>query len=171
MDQRNDDQFFGYIDSNYENMHINASRLAKGKAAPKFSNYENFSGGKTSLIDLKGKYVYIDVWATWCAPCIAEIPSLKALEAEFENKNLEFVSISVDRLEVHDAWRQMVKDKNLGGIQLFADNSFNSTFITEFGINAIPRFILLDPNGNIFDADAARPSDPKLKELLNSLEL
>jgi len=169
MDTRNDEMFFGYIESNYEKMHANVVRFAKGKASPKFVNYENIKGGTTSLDDLKGKYVYLDIWATWCAPCKAEIPHLKALEKEFHGKNIEFVSISVDKPEAHKTWVKMVKDEALSGIQLFADKDFESDFIAEYGINAIPRFILLDPNGNIVDSDADRPSNPKLKELLLEL--
>jgi thiol-disulfide isomerase/thioredoxin len=169
MDARNDAMFFGYIESNYEKMHEDAVRLAKGKVSPVFSNYENFNGGTTSLNDLKGKYVYIDVWATWCAPCKAEIPSLKALEKEFYGKNIEFESISVDKPTAYETWKQMVEQESLGGIQLFADNNFDSEFIKAYGISAIPRFILIDPNGNIVDGDAARPSNPKLKELFVKL--
>ncbi|MFK8059036.1 MAG: TlpA family protein disulfide reductase [Polaribacter sp.] len=76
--------------------------LASGSPSPKFNGYENNAGGKTSLEDLKGKYVYIDVWATWCGPCIAEIPSLKKVEKDFHNKNIEFVSISIDRMKDHE---------------------------------------------------------------------
>jgi len=63
----------------------------------------------------------------------------------------------------------MVKDMDLKGIQLFSDYNFDSEFITQYGINAIPRFILLDPEGNIVDADADRPSNPKLRELFLEL--
>ena len=63
--------------------------------APNF-NLPNQNGETISLSDLKGKYVYIDVWATWCGPCIAEIPSLKKVEKLYHNKNIEFVSISID---------------------------------------------------------------------------
>lgn len=169
MDARNDEMFFGYIESNYEAMHETLTRLGKGKASPMFANYENFKGGKTSLADLKGKYVYIDVWATWCAPCKAEIPALKALEKEFMGKNIQFVSISVDKPEAHETWKKMVADEQLSGIQLYADNNFESQFILDYGINAIPRFILIDGAGNIVDADAPRPSDPKIKELFTEL--
>lgn len=169
MDARNDEMFFGYIESNYESMHETLTRLGKGKASPVFTNYENFNGGKTSLADLKGKYVYIDIWATWCAPCKAEIPFLKALEKEYVGKNIQFVSISVDKPEAHETWKNMVAAEQLGGIQLYADNNFESQFILDYGINAIPRFILIDTEGNIVDANAPRPSDPKLKELFAEL--
>ena len=67
--------------------------LPKGAPSPSFVDYENYNGGKTSLADLKGKYVYIDVWATWCGPCKAEIPSLKKIEKEYHGKNIAFVSV------------------------------------------------------------------------------
>ncbi len=169
MDTRNDEMFFGYIASNYEKMHENMVRFSKGKISPTFTNYENSNGGTTSLSDLKGKYVYIDVWATWCAPCKKEIPYLKELEKDFHGKNIEFVSISVDKQAAHETWVQMIKDEGLSGVQLFADNNFESEFIAEYGINSIPRFILLDPEGNIVDADAERPSNPKLRELFSEL--
>src|SRR5690606_5126123 len=57
--------------------------LPKGSPSPVFNDYENYNGSKTSLSDLKGKYVYVDVWATWCGPCKVEIPSLKRLESEY----------------------------------------------------------------------------------------
>jgi len=169
MDSRNDKSFFNYIASNYEMNHKNMVRFAKGKKSPIFKNYENYNGGKTSLSDLKGKYVYIDVWATWCNPCKAEIPYLKTLEKEFHGTNIEFVSISVDKPNAYENWKTMVKTENLEGIQLFADNNFDSDFIVEYGINSIPRFILIDPEGNIVDANADRPSNPKLRELFIEL--
>lgn len=76
------------------------------KPSPIFENFENIKGGTTSLKDLKGKYVYIDVWATWCGPCKAEIPHLKSLEEKYQGKNIVFVSISVDSKEDHDAWQK-----------------------------------------------------------------
>ncbi|WP_040278006.1 TlpA family protein disulfide reductase [Psychroserpens damuponensis] len=140
--------------------------LIKGKPSPQFVNYENHKGGDLSLTDLKGKYVYVDVWATWCGPCIREIPSLKEVEKQFHGQNVEFVSTSIDQAKDHDKWVSMVKDKDLGGVQLMADRDWSSQFVREYGIQGIPRFILIDPNGNIVSADAPRPSDPKLVELL-----
>ncbi|MCG1034778.1 TlpA family protein disulfide reductase [Polaribacter sargassicola] len=145
--------------------------LAKGNPSPKFIDYENNAGGTTSLDDLKGKYVYIDVWATWCGPCIAEVPSLKKLEKEYHDKNIEFMSISIDKEKDHEKWQKMIVDKELKGIQLFADNNWESKFVEDYMIKGIPRFILIDPKGNIINANAPRPSDEKLVKTFESLEL
>lgn len=155
------------------------SALPKGAASPSFIGYENYAGGNMSLSDLKGKYVYLDIWATWCGPCKREIPSLKKIEKQFEGKNIEFVSISVDEgrgykgdmAAAYEGWKKMIKDKDLGGIQLMADNGFKSEFIQAYQIRGIPRFILIDPQGNIVNADAPRPSNPQLVELFNSLDI
>ena len=132
-------------------------------------NYENHKGGTTKLEDLRGKYVYIDVWATWCGPCIAEIPHMKRVEQQFHGKNIEFVGISIDTKKDYEKWKKFVVTKELAGIQLFADNDWNSDFVKAYGINGIPRFILIDPQGNIVDANAERPSSPALTTQLEKL--
>jgi thiol-disulfide isomerase/thioredoxin len=139
-----------------------------GSSSPTFK-YENHKGGFTSLEDLKGKYVYIDVWATWCGPCRQEIPFLQKTEEAYHGKNIEFVSISVDEQKNHDKWKTFVTDKNLGGIQLLADKDWKSDFVQGYKINGIPRFILISPEGKIVNADAPRPSSPELVTLLDSL--
>jgi len=63
----------------------------------------------------------------------------------------------------------MVNDKALGGVQLFADNDWKSKFVQDYAIEGIPRFILIDPEGNIVTADAPRPSNPKLVDLFEEL--
>ena len=136
--------------------------------APSF-DYENHAGGKTKLEDLRGKYVYIDVWATWCGPCRAEIPSLQKIEEKYHDKKIAFVSISVDEQKDYEKWKKFVVEKQLGGIQLYADKNWMSDFIKAFGINSIPRFILIDPTGKVVNADADRPSNPKLQEQLDAL--
>ncbi|MFD0760954.1 TlpA family protein disulfide reductase [Lutibacter aestuarii] len=145
--------------------------VAKGQPSPKFENYENYAGGTTSLDDLKGKFVYVDVWATWCGPCKAEIPYLKEVEAKYHDKNIEFVSISIDKAADHDKWKTMVEEKELKGVQLFADNDWNSQFVKDYLIKGIPRFILIDTEGNIVSSNAPRPSSPKLISLFNELNI
>ncbi len=141
-------------------------KLAKGNPSPIFENYENYKGGTTSLKDFKGKFVYVDVWATWCGPCKQQIPFMKKIEEKYhKNRKIAFVSISIDDLKKKEAWKKMVKEKEMAGVQLFANNSWDSEFVKSYGINGIPRFLLIDPLGNIVDADAPRPSDPRLIEL------
>lgn len=183
-EKRNVDMFQNSILTSYKSYKKQTeARLAQfakftGKPAPKF-DFENHKGGKTSLKDLQGKYVYIDVWATWCGPCIREIPSLQKVEKQYHDKNIEFVSISVDNgrgyqnnvAAAKEGWRKMVTDKSLGGTQLLSDKGWKADFIQTLEINSIPRFILIGPNGNIVNADAPRPSSPKLIALFNELKI
>ncbi len=149
------------------NTTIEANKM-KGKPSPKF-DYENQKGGTTSLDSFKGKYVYIDVWATWCGPCRREIPYLKKIEEKYHGKKIEFVSISIDENKDHDKWKTFVDAQQLGGTQLIAENAWKSAFTQAYGIDSIPRFILIDPNGNVVESNAKRPSDPALQEQLDKL--
>jgi len=143
--------------------------LPKGSKSPTFDNYENHKGGTTSLSDLKGKYVYVDVWATWCGPCKREIPFLLELDKDYHGKEIAFVSISIDEEKNYEAWRTMVTEKELGGYQLIADNDWRSKFVEDYGIKGIPRFLLIDAEGNIINSDAPRPSSKKIRETLDGL--
>jgi thiol-disulfide isomerase/thioredoxin len=151
----------------YENL-LKATSL-HGKPSPDF-NFENYKGGTSKLADFKGKYIYVDVWATWCGPCKAEIPSLKKVEEAFHDSNIAFVSISVDKAKDHDKWKTFVNEKGLTGVQLFADKDWSSDFVTGYFVKGIPRFILIDPNGLVLNANAPRPSDPALVEILKGLK-
>ena len=150
--------------------------FAKGTPSPIFTNYENHNGKTSSLSDFKGKYVYIDIWATWCGPCKVEIPYLKKLESKYHDRNIEFVSISVDddrrsgtMEKAHADWKIMVAEKELTGVQLFTGKGWEADFVKNYKVSGIPRFILIDPNGDIVDADAPRPSSKKLIALLDEL--
>jgi len=166
-------QLFEYLQNNY----TSSIKLKKGSPAPTFENYIAVNGEKKSLSSYKGKYVYIDVWATWCGPCIKEIRPLQNLEKEYHKKNIAFVSISIDESRrnggsweaTETKWRKFIKDKQMSGIQLWSGK--DQRFQQEYQITGIPRFILIDPQGNIVNANAPRPSDPELKTLLNSLKI
>ncbi len=145
--------------------------VSPGNQSPKFVNYENYKGGKTSLDDLKGKYVYIDVWATWCGPCKYEVPYLIELDKKYKGRNITFLSISIDKAKDHDKWKKMIEEKGMGGVQLFADNDWKSKFVRDYLINGIPHFILIDPEGKIVKYSAPRPSDKKLIDLLDKLKI
>lgn len=158
--------FNEYVAEEYES--VAKMKKLNGKPSPDF-DYENHKGGKTKLSDLKGKYVYIDLWATWCGPCRAEIPYLQKIEEKYHGKNIEFVSISIDATRDHEKWQKFVTDKKLGGTQLIADNDWKSAFVTSYNVLGIPRFILIDPNGNIVSSDAERPSSPALQTQLDAI--
>ena len=131
-------------------------------------NYENFEGGRTSLKDLSGKIVYIDVWATWCGPCIKEMPSLKELVGHYKGKDIEFVSISIDSEKDYEKWRKMVPEKDVGGIQLYDSEGLNSSFMKSFSVGLIPRFMMIDREGKIITAHAPRPSSENIKAFIDS---
>ncbi|MGG7035017.1 MAG: TlpA family protein disulfide reductase [Flavobacterium sp.] len=135
---------------------------------PTFS-FDNYKGGTAKLEDYRGKYVYIDVWATWCGPCRAEIPHLKKLEEKYHGKNIEFVSISFDNPKDVEKWKNMVKTKEMGGEQLITTVETHKAMSSFFQITGIPRFILLDPNGKVVNADAPRPSDPDINQTIDSV--
>ena len=142
------------------------SRVLKGKTIPEFT-FLDIDSKEIALSSFKGKYVYIDCWATWCGPCKQQLPFLQKLEQKYKGKDIVFVSISSD--SDRDKWKKMVKDQKLGGVQLIKKLPTDSDFSNLFMINAIPRFIILDKDGKVFDANTTRPSDPATTELLDSL--
>lgn len=154
-----------------------SEELIKGDTSPAFVNYDNIDGGTNSLSDYRGKYVYIDLWATWCGPCMKEFPVLKEIEAEYKGRNIEFVYISMDSPEYHGndkerartAWMNFVEENELGSVQLISDKGFESDFLKEYKIGFIPRYIIIDPEGNIVSPDAPRPSNPRLLEIFDEL--
>jgi len=142
------------------------STFKKGTTGYNFA-YPTIKGDTVSLRSLKGKVVLVDMWATWCGPCKKEIPFLQELEASMHDKNIAFVSISVDEVKDKEKWKAFVNEKHLGGIQLFAGGW--SDMAKFYGVTGIPRFMVFDKDGNIISVDSPRPSMPELKPLLESL--
>ena len=127
-------------------------------------NYPDIEGNEISLTSFKGDLVYVDVWATWCGPCKAEIPSLQKLETDYHGKDITFMSVSVDTDK--EAWEKMVAEKELGGVQLWADGW--SKITKDYAIFGIPRFLLFDAKGNVISTNAPRPSSDEIRELLEA---
>lgn len=147
------------------------AKLAKTVTKPGYPaldfQYPDVDNNMISLSQFKGKVVLVDVWATWCAPCKAEIPALKKLEKEMHGKNVVFMSVSVDEERDRQKWKDFVKKEQLGGVQLFASGW--SAITKLYDIKGIPRFMLFDQAGNIVSIDSPRPSNPKLKEIIEGL--
>ena len=136
----------------------------EGEPAIDFT-YPDKDGNEFSLASFKGTLIYVDVWATWCGPCKAEIPYLQKLEEEYQdNCTITFLSVSVDTDK--DAWLKMVKEKELGGTQLWADGW--SEITKSYAIFGIPRFMLFSADGNVISTNAPRPSSDEIRGLLNT---
>ncbi len=138
-------------------------KAAIGRPSPDFKG-EDINGKQMSLRDFRGKYVYIDIWATWCGPCQRELPFLKKLEEKYRERNITFVSLSVDTDKAK--WEARVKSGELCGTQLLIGRG--TKFQKDYRINGIPRFILLDPNGRIVNPDMTRPSSEDTEKILNA---
>lgn len=151
-----------------ENLIQTYSKVAAGQPCPDFC-LKDINGKEVKLADLAGKYVYIDLWATWCGPCKGEMPALAELEEEFEGKDITFVSISIDKNKDIDLWKKTVADMKLGGIQLHLAEDW--AWLRNFMPNgmSVPRFILLDREGKIIDSNMSRPSDKATKQKFEEL--
>lgn len=139
--------------------------IAPGKPSVDWT-FEDINGKSVSQSDFKGKYIYIDVWASWCAPCRAEIPYLEELKTKFAGKNIVFVSISVDDDE--ESWKQALIEEKVAGIQLYA-GGWSNELCKYYKINSIPRFILIDKDLKIVNSDADRPSG-EIEQIISNLE-
>ncbi len=138
----------------------------EGDLLPKLS-MKDINGNEFSSKDLMSKYSYIDIWASWCKPCIQEIPYLKELEDKYKDK-INFISISADKEK--EEWEKKVKEHDLKGIQLLSTNNFEDPFLKELKVSLIPRFILIDPTGKISSISAPRPSEKqKIETLFDSV--
>ena len=162
--------FRSSVSNNYLNAKMDQTlepwmNLKAGLDAPDFVAF-NTEGEEVKLSELKGKKVYIDVWATWCGPCVREIPALKELESELHEEDIVFLSVSIDAEKDKEKWLKFVEEKELKGLQLMAEGDWKSEVASSYNVKGIPRFMLIDPEGKILTANAPRPSDPSTKELL-----
>ena len=129
---------------------------------------ERPDGSKVSIQSLRGKYTYIDIWATWCGPCCKEIPFVeKLVEQMKDNAQLQFVSFSVDADRA--AWEAKLQKDQPAWPQFILSADDNKILSEALGITGIPRFVVLGPDGTIVNQDAKRPSDPELVNYLNEL--
>ena len=140
-------------------------RAKPGKPSPDFVATD-ISGKTYTLADFKGKYVYIDLWATWCNPCRKEFPFLKELEQKFEGAAITFLGLSVEGSR--EKWESMVRSGAFSGVQLYLGP--RTEFQKSYNIEGIPRFILLDRDGVIINPEMTRPSSDDTAAYLESLE-
>ena len=145
----------------YERVYGN---LMPGKPAPDFEMMD-VDGNKCRLSDLKGKYVFVDFLATWCAPCREEIPHMAKLQEHFANDaRIALISISVDANV--KTWKDFLAKEKPAWAQYVVDAENNGILDKEYRIFGIPHFMLLDPEGRFVSYAFTRPSDPRCAELI-----
>ena len=137
----------------------------KGNPFPSDVVFKDAAGNVKTIEEFKGKYVYIDMWASWCVPCRKEIPHLQRLEKELQNPDVVFLSISVDAKP--EPWKKAMTDLNLHGNQW---HDTNSKLAKALNVRGIPFFIIYDKEGKLYMYDAPRPSHPQLKNYLEGLK-
>lgn len=140
-----------------------ASRLMPGNPAFDFG-MTDLSGTTHRLSDLKGKLLYVDLWATWCGPCCQESPYFEELAKKFEGEDILFVPVSMDTNR--KAWTTYVTGHKK---ELFQYNSIDNELTRNWKVNGIPRFLIIDRDFRIVDAYAPRPSQKETGDLLRSL--
>jgi thiol-disulfide isomerase/thioredoxin len=143
-------------------------KLDKGSDAPSFSLID-LNGNLVSLKDFEGKVVYLDFWASWCAPCVAEVPYAKVLKEKLKNKNIEFLYISLDNSE--EKWKIAVENYKIEGVHLYLPGNFDSEIAKNYNIKGIPHYVIIDKEGKIYENKADRPSGNVINELELLLDL
>lgn len=115
-----------------------------------------------------GDLKYIDFWATWCGACRAEFPNSKKLSETYSKEGVSFVYVSLDGNI--GAWERVSEKEGLPNAKSYLLPDYkNSAVAKQFGIYALPRYMIVGKDGQVINADAPRPSDPKIKELLDEL--
>ena len=126
------------------------------------------SGEKVTSESLKGKVVVVDFWATWCPPCVADLPEMKRIYAEYKDKGVQFVGVSLDAPEAQggkDKLMSFVKQNEVSWPQYYQGNGWQSEFSSSWGINSIPALFVVDADGKLVSTEARG----ELEELLPKL--
>ena len=113
----------------------------------------------------QGKLVYVDFWASWCRPCLKEIPLLMAIEKEYADKEIVFIRISKDK--ENTAWIRFCEKYEIAENSYLVKNLYNSRQLESMQIDYIPHYLLYDQNGELIQGYAPRPSDPELAAILD----
>jgi thiol-disulfide isomerase/thioredoxin len=142
------------------------ARIRKGATAPPFK-VARYGGGRVSLEELRGKVVMLDFWATWCAPCAAEMPTLTKLAGEYEPSGLVFLAANRDDA---GAAPELVKGfvahraPNLGKSVVFADDQMAASY----GLQALPTLYFIGRDGRVLESHSGYASESHLRRQIES---
>jgi thiol-disulfide isomerase/thioredoxin len=128
------------------------------------------SSTEISMRSLRGKIIVVDFWATWCGPCVAEMPRMKELYAKYHDKGVEFIGISLDQSKEDggfDKLKAFVAKNDIPWPQYYQGNHWQSEFSKSWGVNSIPAVFLVDREGKLFSTDAGGNLESLIRELMD----
>jgi|GEM_PF-212234 len=146
---RNADKILALIERQEEVKKINHA-LAEGIQFPEF-NEKDTAGKPLSIANYKGKVVLVDFWATWCGPCVAELPNVQATYQKHHAQGFEIIGVSLDADQ--QKFESFIKQKNMTWRQYFDGQAWNNKLAIKYGIESIPATFLLDGEGKIIAKD------------------
>ncbi len=131
-------------------------------------------GGTVSIKGLKGKIVVLDFWATWCGPCIAEMPRLKTVYAEYKEKGVEFIGVSLDAPRDQgglDKLKAFIAQRDIPWPQYYQGNGWESEFSRSWGVTALPCVFVVDPDGKLYSTEAVGQNlESVIRDILSKRE-
>jgi thiol-disulfide isomerase/thioredoxin len=150
-----------------------AARLAQAKVRFVELSHQPFDfavvaldGRAVDLRKLRGKVVLIDFWATWCVPCVQQIPELKRLYAQYHQQGLEIIGVSLDRPEDKQKLVDFVSQKGLAWPQYFDGKVWQNEIAARYAISSAPTTFLLDQEGRLVGIDLKGNLENEVKQLL-----
>jgi thiol-disulfide isomerase/thioredoxin len=159
-----------FPDSQFAGMIAGTRRQKEGIGKPfELEFTDAIKGSTVSMKGLKGKVVVVDFWATWCGPCVGEMPNMKKIYAKYRDKGVEFIGVSLDQPKEAgglDALKKFVKENEIAWPQYYQGNYWNSEFSKSWGINGIPCVFIVDTDGNLFSTEARGKLEELIPELL-----
>ena len=144
-----------------------AKKTGVGRIAPDFTQNDTLDQ-PVQLSSLRGKYVLIDFWASWCGPCRQENPNVVKVFNQYKGNNFYVLGVSLDREGQKDKWMKAIHDDQLTWTHVSDLKFWNNAVAKQYGIQAIPQNLLLDPQGKIIAKNLRGEAlVKKMQELLN----